>query len=99
MDYTVLLDTQGCDHFVATVPALPGCRAEGRSREQALVNVRTSIAEMIAKVEVVRVSIDGPDENSSIEPWLEVIGQFRDDPTFDPMMRDVYRERSGEYPE
>ncbi len=100
MDVTVLLHPERRGQFVATVPALPGCRGEGRSREQALANVRTAIAEMMAQVEVVRISVGESGQEPVVEPdpWTGLIGQFSDDPAFDPLMRDVYDERSGEYP-
>lgn len=100
MDHTVLLHPQDGKGFVTTVPALPGCSGVGKSREQALENVRTAIAQMMTQVEVVRVSVEPPAgaQAPPPDPWLGLVGQFRDDPAFDPMMRDVYRERSGEYP-
>ena len=101
MEYTVLLQPQEQEKFLAIVPALPGCRGEGNTREQALANVRVAMAEMLAQMEVVRVRIeeDGEERTSPPDPWLRLIGQFKDDPTFDPMMRRIYKQRSGEYPE
>ena len=98
MEYSVLIEPLGDEGFVATVPALPRCRAEGPSREQTLARVRTSIAEMLHRVEVVSLSVDSP-ANGVEDPWLRVVGQFHDDPAFDPMMRDIYQKRTGEYPE
>jgi len=101
MDYTVLLRPQRDRGYVATVPALPGCTGEGESREEALESVRTAIAQTMAQVEVVHVSVDQPGEEAVTrsDPWLALVGQFEDDSAFDPMMRDVYRRRSGTYPE
>ena len=31
------------------------------------------------------------------DPWLEGLGMFKDDPTFVPMMKEIYRDRAGEY--
>jgi hypothetical protein len=54
---------------------------------------------MLTRVEVARVSMDGEEEIPPPDPWLRLIGQFKDDPAFDPMMRRIYKKRSGEYPE
>ncbi len=52
MRYTVVLepvdDGQG---YTVRVPALPGCTAEGRTREEALANAREAIAGFIRALE------------------------------------------------
>lgn len=44
MKYRVLIERDEDGVFVATVPSLPGCVADGRSREEALQSVREAIA-------------------------------------------------------
>lgn len=44
MKYRVLIERDEDGVFVATVPALPGCVADGPTREAALVHVREAIA-------------------------------------------------------
>ena len=39
---TIAQDEDG--YFVAEVPALPGCLSQGKSREEALANIREAIA-------------------------------------------------------
>jgi len=43
MKYTVLIRAGNESGYVATVPALPGCVTQGRTRRQALLNVREAI--------------------------------------------------------
>ncbi|NOT00885.1 MAG: type II toxin-antitoxin system HicB family antitoxin [Phycisphaerales bacterium] len=43
MNYTVVIRAGNESGFVATVPALPGCVSQGRTRRQALRNVREAI--------------------------------------------------------
>jgi predicted RNase H-like HicB family nuclease len=43
MKYTVILRPGNESGFVATVPALPGCVSQGRTRRQALRNVKEAI--------------------------------------------------------
>ena len=51
MKYRVLLERDEDGVFVATVPSLPGCIADGPSREAALTNVREAIALYIESLE------------------------------------------------
>lgn len=44
MKYRVLVEPDEDGVFVATVPSLPGCLADGPTRQQALANVREAIA-------------------------------------------------------
>lgn len=43
MKYTVLIRSGNEGGFVATVPALPGCVSQGRTRRQAVRNVKEAI--------------------------------------------------------
>ena len=43
MKYTVLIRAGNEGGFVATVPALPGCVSQGRTRRQALRNAKEAI--------------------------------------------------------
>ena len=44
MKYRVLLQLDDDGAWVAEVPALPGCVSQGRTREEAVVNVREALA-------------------------------------------------------
>ncbi len=43
MTYTVLIRAGNETGYVATVPALPGCVSQGKTRRQALRNIREAI--------------------------------------------------------
>jgi len=43
MKYTVLIRAGNESGFVSTVPALPGCVSQGRTRRQALRNAKEAI--------------------------------------------------------
>jgi predicted RNase H-like HicB family nuclease len=43
MTYTVLIRAGNESGYVATVPALPGCVSQGRTRRQAVRNVKEAI--------------------------------------------------------
>ncbi len=44
MRYRVLIETDEDGVFVAEVPALPGCISQGKTRSEALSNIREAIA-------------------------------------------------------
>jgi predicted RNase H-like HicB family nuclease len=51
MKYRVLIEQDEDGIFVATVPSLPGCIADGATREQALAQVREAIAGYLDSLE------------------------------------------------
>jgi antitoxin HicB len=51
MKYRVLIDRDEDGVFVATVPALPGCVADGPTRDEAIGNVKEAISLYIESLE------------------------------------------------
>ena len=51
MKYRVLIETDEDGVFVATAPSLPGCVADGPTRNDALANVRDAIALYLESLE------------------------------------------------
>ena len=43
MKLRVVVEKDNADYFVAEVPALPGCLSQGKTKEEALTNVREAI--------------------------------------------------------
>jgi predicted RNase H-like HicB family nuclease len=43
MKYTVVLEREADDGYVASVPVLPGCVSQGDTRVEALANIREAI--------------------------------------------------------
>ncbi len=48
MKFLVLLEEGEDDYIVAECPALPGCVSQGRTREEALANIREAIRGILA---------------------------------------------------
>lgn len=44
MELRVVIERDEAGFFVAEVPALPGCVSQGRTREEALANIREAVA-------------------------------------------------------
>ena len=51
MKYRVLIEQDEDGVFVAEVPSLPGCISQGRTREQAVDNIREAIALYLESLE------------------------------------------------
>jgi antitoxin HicB len=51
MRYRVLLQQDEDGAWVAEVPALPGCVSQGRTRDEAVANVREAMAAYVESVE------------------------------------------------
>lgn len=51
MRYRVVLERDEDGVFVAEVPSLPGCVSQGRTRDEALANVREAIAGYVASLQ------------------------------------------------
>jgi predicted RNase H-like HicB family nuclease len=51
MKYRVLIEQDEDGMYVAEVPSLPGCISQGRTREQAVENIREAIAVYLESLE------------------------------------------------
>jgi predicted RNase H-like HicB family nuclease len=51
MKYRVLIEPDEDGRFVASVPALPGCIADGPTREEAITSVREAIAAYVESLD------------------------------------------------
>ena len=51
MRFRVLIETDEDGVFVATCPSLPGCVSQGKTRSEALGNIRDAMAAYIASLE------------------------------------------------
>jgi predicted RNase H-like HicB family nuclease len=51
MKLQVIIEQDEAGYYVTEVPALPGCLSQGRSREEALANVKEAIAGWLETME------------------------------------------------
>lgn len=51
MKLHVMLEQDEAGYFVAEVPALPGCLSQGKTREDALANVKEAVAGWLETME------------------------------------------------
>ena len=100
MRYTVILRENSPGEYVAIAPAIPDCRAEGRTRHETLDRLRFAIADWLEKTEITSGEVPYQQTASAVEinPWLATAGIFADDPTLELMLREIYLERADEAP-
>lgn len=94
MKYVVLLEKHD-GIYTATVPALPGCRSQGITEEEALDNIRAAIADTLARVIVATVEVTAPPNRLRDHPWAKFAGMWKDDLTFDDCKRSPLKTRSA----
>ena len=61
MQYAVVLETGESGWVIASVPSLPGCHSQGRTREEALSNIQEAIQGYIAVLEEDGEPVPKPD--------------------------------------
>jgi predicted RNase H-like HicB family nuclease len=51
MNIRVVIEQDEDDFYVAEVPAMPGCLSQGRTREEAIANIREAIVGWLEVIE------------------------------------------------
>lgn len=105
MQYTVMIHHQPPSRYIAHAPAVPNCRGEGRTRNEALRQLKTAIEEWLLETEITTLEINTPISTSMPQesmpqenPWLATAGGFADDPMLEPMLQKILAEREAERP-
>lgn len=95
MTFPVLVQTQA-GRFQASVLGSPAMVAEGATKEEAITALRENINQRFAKGELVLLDVPH-------RAVTDFAGLFKDDPTLQEMVEEIYRERdaqkAAEFPE
>ncbi|MGC2322782.1 MAG: type II toxin-antitoxin system HicB family antitoxin [Terriglobales bacterium] len=67
MKYRVLLQPDEDGQFVAEVPALPGCISQGKSRDEALRNVKEAISLYLESLQAHGDAVPPPIQEEIVE--------------------------------
>ena len=84
MTYRVFLQQTAEDSYKATPLAFPDCVAVGKTRDEALANLKAALDGRLSQGEIVTVEAGEPEH-----PWLKWAGVFKDDPTFDEFLAEI----------
>jgi predicted RNase H-like HicB family nuclease len=97
MQYTLILTETAEGYIQVTIPALPACRVEAATRDDAIHLAREAIAQFVRRSEVVQVDIPeqprvtgGPHET----PWAW-FGTASEDPTWDALFNEIEQHREA----
>lgn len=98
MKYTVILteETDGSIHV--TVPGLPYCTVEAKTRDEALNIVRETITTIISRSEIVQLDVSAEPKSGSLHrntPW-EWFGAFKGDPTWGELFDEIEHQRNAD---
>ncbi len=67
MKYRVLIQPDEDGYFVAEVPALPGCISQGKSRDEALQNVKEAISLYLESLQAHGDAVPPPIQEEIVE--------------------------------
>jgi hypothetical protein len=92
MKYTILVEKNE-GHYQASVPALPGCVAEGMTRANTLEKIQQAIIDRLSKVEITTIDVE-----TVADPWEPFIGMWKEDSTWDEFQAEIlaYRNEMNE---
>ena len=98
MQYTVMIHRQPPGGYVAHAPAVPICRGEGRTRHEALRQLKTAIEAWLVETEITTLEINTPVSSPAIQenPWLATAGIFADDPMLEPILQEILAAREAD---
>jgi hypothetical protein len=96
--YQILLRKQPTNGYVATALGWPDCQVTAPTRDEAVKQIRTTIADLLISGEVINLDIP-----TSITPasYSETFGAFREDSTFAEFVAEVslYRQEQNQLPD
>lgn len=103
MQYTVMMHRQPPGRYVAQAPAAPTCRGEGRTRNEALRQLKIAIEAWLLDTEITIIEINTPAQPPAIDagqgnPWLATAGIFAEGPMLEPMLQEILAAREAERP-
>jgi predicted RNase H-like HicB family nuclease len=90
MTYQVFLQHSGDDGYSATPLSFPDCVAVGKTREEALANLRIALGARLAQGEIVSLEVEDAEHS-----WLKGAGLFKDDPTYEEFLAEIEAQRQS----
>jgi predicted RNase H-like HicB family nuclease len=91
MQYQVFVQNPADRTFMASIVGLPNATANGVTEQEAIDKLKAILDAQFKNGKMVTINIDLPSEESSAkgDPWVDNIGIFQDDPTFDEFLLEV----------
>jgi predicted RNase H-like HicB family nuclease len=91
MQYQVFVKNPAESEFMASVVGLPNVTANGITEKEAIDKLKVILDAQFRHGKLVTIDIDIPSNvtEERNDPWLDNMGIFRDDPTFDEFLAEV----------
>ncbi|MHC5716934.1 MAG: type II toxin-antitoxin system HicB family antitoxin [Nostoc sp.] len=86
MQYQVFVQSQSQQNFVASVVGMPNLTVEGRTEEEAILNVKSALETQLARGKFVTIEVNLEIQPNATTPQMRYAGIFANDPTFDDFM-------------
>ena len=83
LNYSVVIEHPSDGQWTAMVLGWWECRSTGKTREEAIENLKKVISDRLSNSEIIQIEIDNPAYKN---PWLKIAGKYKDDPYFDEML-------------
>jgi predicted RNase H-like HicB family nuclease len=91
MQYQVFVQNPADRTFLASVVGLPNLTANGITEKEAITKLKGILDAQFKNGKMVTINVDLPTEEfiQTSDPWIDNIGIFQDDPTFDDFLSEV----------
>jgi predicted RNase H-like HicB family nuclease len=91
MQYQVFVQNPADRTFLASVVGLPNLTANGITEKEAITKLKGILDAQFKNGKMVMIDVDLPTEEfiQTSDPWIDNIGIFQDDPTFDDFLLEV----------
>jgi predicted RNase H-like HicB family nuclease len=91
MQYQIFVENPADQIFMASAIGLPNATANGVTEKEAIGKLKSILDNRFKNGKLVIIEVDLPSEKSSdtSDPWIDNIGIFQDDPTFDDFLDEV----------
>jgi predicted RNase H-like HicB family nuclease len=96
MQYQVFVKNPAESEFMASVIGLPNVAANGITEKEAIDKLKVILDAQFRNGKLVTIDIDIPSKGTEekSDPWLDNMGIFRSDPTFDEFLVEVNNYRN-----
>ena len=96
MQYQVFVKNPAESEFMASVIGLPNVTANGITEKEAIDKLKVILDAQFRNGKLVTIDIDIPSKiaEGKSDPWIDNIGIFQDDPTFDEFLAEVNNYRN-----
>jgi predicted RNase H-like HicB family nuclease len=97
MQYTLILTETAEGSIQVTIPALPACRVEAATRDDAIRLAQEAITQLVSRSEVVQVDIPAQPRATAVpqETLWAWFGTARKDPTWDALFDEIEQHREA----